>query len=113
MARRTSAQVQADNKLIEDIRASLETNPKAVYRAIKMLRDMQTVDEQSSHATLQSNGAGFSMVDANYGTFLADVIDREGSLRGRLLVDGRRIALKYARTQLFAAAKEKRDAQPK
>ncbi len=49
------------------------------------------------------------MVDANYGTFLRDVILREGQLRGRLLSDARRISLKYARTQLFERAKLKRE----
>lgn len=113
MARRTSAQVAADNQLIEDIRSSLQNNPKAVCRALKMLAALQTEDERSSKATLQHNSSGFTMVDANYGTFLAEVIDREGGLRGKFLEDGRRIALKYSRTQLFAKAKEKRDAQPK
>lgn len=113
MARRTSEQVKADNLLIENIRRSLETNPKAVARALCMLRDMQTADEQSSNATLQHNGVGFSMVDANYGQFLAGVVDRDGGLRGKLLEDGRRLALKYSRTQLFEAAKAKRDANLK
>lgn len=111
MARRTSEQVKADNKLVEDIQNSLNTNPSAVVKAIRMLRDMQTADEQSSNATLQSNGRGFSMVDANYGTFLASVADRDGTLRGKLLNDARRLALKYSRTQLFEAAKAKRDAK--
>lgn len=110
MARRTSEQVKADNKLKDDIRNSLENNPKAVCKALTMLRNRQTADERNSHATLQSNGQGFTMADANYGTFLAGVVDREGNLRGKFLADGRRIALKYVNTQLFEAAKEKRDA---
>jgi hypothetical protein len=110
MARRTKEQVKADNELIERIRQSLETNPKAVCRAIMLLQRKQTADEQNSHATLQSNGVGFSMTDANYGSFLASVIAREGSLRGKLLTDARRLALKYHRTQLFQAAKERQNA---
>ncbi|MND90862.1 hypothetical protein D3C80_829580 [compost metagenome] len=109
MARRTKAEVAADNALIESIIKTLNENDVAVCKAIVLIGNDQTAEEKEAHAALQHNGKGFSMVDANYGTFLRDVILREGKLRGKLLADGRRIALKYARTQLFDRAKKKRD----
>lgn len=109
MARRSKEQVAADNALIESIIKTLNENDVAVCKAIVLIGNDQTAEEKEAHAALQHNGKGFSMVDANYGTFLRDVILREGKLRGRLLDDGRRIALKYARTQLFERAKKKRD----
>lgn len=112
MARRTSDQVRADNVLIDQIRQSIETNPKTVVRAITLLASFQTAGEKEMKASAVDNGQGFSQVDANYGTFLAEVAAREGRLHGKFLNDARRIALKYHRTQLFEAAKAKRDAEP-
>ena len=109
MARRSKEQIAADNNLLESIIETLKTNDVAVCKAIVLLGNDQTAEEQAAHAALQHNGKGFSMVDANYGTFLREVILREGKLRGKLLTDGRRIALKYAKTQLFERAKVKRD----
>lgn len=109
MARRSKEQIAADNQLLESIIKTLNENDTAVCKAIVLLGNEQTAEEKMAHAALQHNGKGFSMVDANYGTFLREVILREGQLRGRLLDDARRISLKYARTQLFERAKVKRD----
>lgn len=108
MARRTREEVAADNALIESIIKALNEDDAAVAKAIVVIGNAQTSDEMSAHAALQHNGRGWSMVDANYGTFLREVVLRDGRLRGRLLDDARRIALKYAKTQLFERAKAKR-----
>jgi len=109
MARRTKEQVAADNALIESIIKSLNESDVAVCKAIVLIGNEQTAEEKNAHAALQHNGKGFSMVDANYGTFLREVILREGKLYGKLLDGARKMALKYARTQLFERAKIKRD----
>lgn len=111
MARRTREQVAADNALIESIITTLNSSDVAVCKAIVVIGNDQTAQEKEAHAALQHNGKGWSMVDANYGTFLRETILREGKLRGKLLADARRIALKYARTQLFERAKIKRAKQ--
>lgn len=108
MARRTSEEVAADKALVAAIIRALNEDTQAVCKAIVLLGNEQTPEEEAAHAALQHNGRGWSMVDANYGTFLRDVILRDGTLRGKLLDDARRIALKYARTQLFERAKRKR-----
>lgn len=107
MARRTREQVIADNELIARIIKTLNEDDFAVAKAIVVIGNDQTEDELSAQAALQHNGRGWSMVDANYGTFLRSVVLRDGKLQGKLLADGRRIALKYARTQLFERAKQK------
>ncbi|MNB85829.1 hypothetical protein D3C75_327500 [compost metagenome] len=108
MARRTKAEVAADNALIESIINTLNSSDVAVCKAIVLIGNDQTAEENAAHAALQHNGKGWSMVDANYGTFLREVILRDGKLRGKLLDDARRISLKYAKTQLFERAKIKR-----
>lgn len=108
MARRTKEQMKADNELLDRINRHLDTNPEAVVRAIILIGDAQTQDEQEHRAALQHNGAGWSMVDANYGTFLHSVAKQNGRFYGKLLDDARRLAKKYAKTQLFAHAKAKR-----
>lgn len=107
MARRSREEVAADNALIERIIKSLNESDAAVTKAIIVIGNEQTSNELTSHAALEHNGRGWSMVDANYGTFLRETALREGKLWGKLLVDARRIALKYAKTQLFARAKAK------
>lgn len=109
MARRTKAQVQEDEALIKAIVDSLYKNPQAVTKAILILGDNQTPGEKDCKATVDSNGIGFSMVHATYGTFLYNIAVREGKLFGPNLEAARKIALRYARTQLFAAAKAKRE----
>lgn len=98
-------------KLLDRIYKALET-AAGVERAIEILAANQTQDEWVEMATSHRNGVGFSGADARVGCLLAKRI-RELSARGypqgrRLygqdLDNGRRIALKYARTQLFAAA---------
>lgn len=109
MARRTKQQIEEDNKLLDEIRTSISNNPKAVCKAIRILHGYQTEEERLQHATTRTNGVGFSAMDANFGSFLYEVIQRDGTLKGKLLEQGRRLAMKYAKTQLFAVAKAKQN----
>lgn len=108
MARRTKEEIKADNELLDRINRHLDTNPQAVVRAIILIGDAQTKDEQESHAALQHNGVGWSMCDANYGTFLHSIAKKEGRFPAKLMAGAQRLAKKYAKTQLFAHAKAKR-----
>ena len=108
MARRTKEQIKADNELLDRIIRHIKGNPEAVVRAIILIGDAQTKDEQEAQAALQHNGAGWSMADANYGTFLHRIAKADGRFPAKLFDSAQRLALKYARTQLFAHAKAKR-----
>lgn len=106
--RRTKEQIQADNELLARINRHLEENPAAVVRAIILIGDAQTQDEKDQHAALQHNGVGWSMMDANFGGWLYNIAKTNGKFYGKALEDARRLAKKYAKTQLFAHAKAKR-----
>jgi hypothetical protein len=54
-----------------DILNLINTNDKAVYRALVVLFERQTADEQSSEATNHLNGMGFNGTDARFGSSLA------------------------------------------
>ena len=118
--RRSSAEVAADKALVATIRRSLASNPAAVVRALEVLFARQTRDEQAVAATRHHNEVGFSQADARTATWLVEVVIAEGReagredrdlLRGKALEMGRRIAGKYARTQLLALAKAKKAEQ--
>ncbi|MNC24624.1 hypothetical protein D3C75_726830 [compost metagenome] len=111
--RRTKEEIKADNELLDRIIRHLDGNPEAVVRAIILIGDAQTQDEQEHHAALQHNGVGWSMMDANFGTFLHSVAKQQGKFHGKLLDQARTLAKKYAKTQLFAHAKAKRAREAK
>jgi hypothetical protein len=86
---------------------ALMTNPLAVEKALVMLYDRQTEDEQSHTTTKHDNRRGFNTAHAKRGSYLAKWIKSGRRLTGRFVDEGRQIALYYAGTQLLAAAKVK------
>lgn len=89
----------------ESITKLLETNDKAVCRALVVLFERQTADEQTSAVTKHRNGMGFNGYDAGFGSWLAKQImnweaapDRKyAHPLGRMMIDkARRMVYKYA-----------------
>lgn len=66
------------NKLL--IQELLNTNDKAVARAVFVLNERQTHSEQSSEHTINDNGVGFTPADARMGTSMAKFVARNGYL---------------------------------
>lgn len=104
---------KADQPIVDKIVKSLETNDRAVEKAILILGSYQTASEKESHAALVHNGQGFSRAHANFGMWAYNIIMSGGHLRGKALVKAREIALRYARTQLLDRAKEKLVSNPR
>lgn len=118
--RRNPAQARAEREIVARIERALNSSAAAVARALELLFARQTSDEQVTASTRHDNQRGFSQADANVGTWLVVTVIGEGRaqgradadlLRGKALEMGRRVALKYARTQLLAAAYEKAEAE--
>ena len=118
--RRNSAQARANREVIARINRALDNSAVAVVRALEILFERQTSDEQYSHTTRHDNERGFSQSDARTGSWLVTTVIAQGRaqgrpesqlLRGKALEMGRRIAKNYARTQLLAVAYEKAEAQ--
>jgi len=59
---------------------ALETNDKAVIKALLLLNMRQTTDEQSQEATKYRNGRGFRPCHARMGTSMAQFYLRRGYL---------------------------------
>lgn len=91
---------------IETIKALLDSNDKAVMRALVVLYNRQTADEQQSHVTSHLNGRGFNGYDANFGTDLAKQVMAGRGLSVRQLAAARKMCKKYAR-QLVEEANSK------
>lgn len=77
------------------VRALLLSNNRAVERAILALYHCQTVDEQHTSSTKESNGRGFNATDAEYATYLARWLLSGRHLSGSHIGRARAIALRY------------------
>lgn len=120
MGRRSSAEVAADREMVARIVASLNSSVAAVERAMVLLYKRQTATEQEAEITTEHNAVGFAANDATVATRITkNVILKayaagvpEGSrLWGSSLEIARRIAKRYAATQLLEAAKAKAEAR--
>jgi len=89
-----------------EIDGMLRGNPKAVERAMIVLFNRQTTDEQSAGNTKHSNGRGFAAYAANKGTYYANWVLKGRSLSRQHLANARKIALKHSR-QLVEEANSK------
>lgn len=98
---------KADRTLVAQILNALETNDRAVERAMLLLGQRQTQDELEQEATLKHNAIGFSSAHARFGAYAYSVVRGGGRLKGNALAVARHIAKRYARTQLLQIAKEK------
>ena len=98
----------------ESIQALLARNDNAVYRALEVLLERQTADEQQAGVTNHLNGMGFNATDAKFGTDLANKViawNRGEStfpypLSVKQLASARKMLRKYAQ-QLANVANEK------
>lgn len=65
---------------VNTIKNLLATNPRAVGRALIVLRNRQTADERSEENTKHRNGRGFRPCHARMGTNMADFFEKRGYL---------------------------------
>lgn len=84
----------------------LLTNDRAVARALVVLYQRQTADEQSAASTRYSNGVGFNATDAKLGSDLAKRVIEGWRLTPGQMAAARRMLIKYG-GQLVAAAEAK------
>jgi len=89
-----------------EIRTLLESNDRAVERAMIALYDRQTQDEKATSDTHHTNGRGFSGAHASKGSYYARWVLSGRKLSRHHLDNARRIALKYLR-QLTEEANKK------
>jgi hypothetical protein len=89
----------------------LVENDRAVERAIVVLYNRQTSDEQVSQVTKESNGVGFRSNHARTGTYYAKWILSGKRLTGKHLVNARQITLHYLRQLSEAAAQKQKEIQ--
>ena len=95
-----------------DIVNLLRTNDKAIARALIVLKDRQTADEQASESTRHLNGRGFRPCHARMGVSMAKFYERNGYLSPKQIAywrkegkEGMRISIYWR--QLLEAAKDK------
>lgn len=97
----------------ENIVNLLKTNDKAIGRALVVLKNRQTYDEQSAQTTKHHNNKGFRPCHARMGTSMANFFEKNGYLSPKQIAywrvegkEGMRIGI-YSR-QLIEEAELKR-----
>lgn len=96
-----------------DIVSLLHTNDRAICRALVVLNDRQTNDEQYSETTRHENGRGFRPCHARMGTSMAKFYQARGYLTERQIAYWRRtqrdgkMRIEIYAGQLLEAAVEK------
>jgi hypothetical protein len=90
----------------QQVVALLMSNDRAVERAMVALLNRQTVGEQNTSSTVESNGRGFNAFHAERGTYYAKWVKSGRKLTGSHLAAARRMACFYAR-QLAEVAAER------
>lgn len=63
----------------------LQSNDKAIARALVVLNERQTLTEQSVESTINHNGVGFTPADARMGTSMAQFFTKRGYLTEKQL----------------------------
>lgn len=89
----------------ETIQELLDTNDKAVLRAVLAIYDRQTDDEQLSEQTRELNNIGFSGVDGEIMSSFAKQIQKRGFLSAKQMLIARKKMKRYWR-QLAEIASE-------
>lgn len=109
---------------IQSIKTLLASNDRAVGRALIVLRNRQTADEQVAESTRHLNGRGFRPCHARMGTSMANFFERYNRLSEKQIAywrkpmrDGNTRIEIYARQLLeeaqVKAAEKAKAAQPK
>ena len=75
--------------------ALLQSNNRAVERAILAIFARQTEDEKSTESTRHENSRGFSAADARTGSYMARWMSSGKRLDGKFLDKARKMAVKY------------------
>lgn len=84
-----------------EITELLKTNDKAVARALLVLLDNQTVDEQNTEATRHHNGEGFRPCHARMGTSMAKQYRDRGFLSPKQIAYWRREGKEGMRISIY------------
>jgi len=79
-----------------EIEALINSNDRAVERAMVAIWERQTADEQETQDTRHHNGRGFAAWSARSGTYFAEWVRSGRRLTGKHLVKALKIALHHA-----------------
>lgn len=101
----------------DDIVKLLKTNDKAVARALVVLNERQTADEQTQENTKYLNGQGFRPCNARMGTSMANFYLKNGFLTPKQVaywrkpIKGGKMRIEVYAGQLHQIAKAKASAE--
>jgi transcription initiation factor IIE alpha subunit len=98
---------------VDYIKSQLQNNLQWLERAIVVLYEYQTADEQSTRDTRYTNGVGFNGRDARRMSWYAQYLQRGNHLTGKHVEIAKRVMPKYAKQiQKIIEHKQDRPKQP-
>lgn len=109
MSRTKSAETIEFENLVANIKSKLSTNKAWIERALVVLHDRQTTDEQLTSETAHDNQKGFNKPDARRLSHLSERLKSGGHLSEREAAYFGPMLQKYAK-QLAKIAQEKKAA---
>lgn len=96
---------KADKAIVDQWKKKIATTPKWALRAAVVIYGNQTSNEQGTHATLESNGVGFTSFDSPVLSPIVDKYLRGINLTGKEKYQLQRRMPKYA-AQLYRKVQE-------
>jgi hypothetical protein len=81
---------------VDEVKAQMARNDGMVGRALLLLLEKQTEDEQRSELTKYRNGQGFNAKDARFGSSLAKVVQSGKHLSPKQIESARKMLVKYS-----------------
>ena len=87
----------------ESIQNLIDTNDRAVEKAIVRIYNLQTAAEKATGETSEHNGVGFSGAHSRSGSYFATWILRGRRLNGKHLIKARKMIRKYWKQLLVTA----------
>jgi hypothetical protein len=93
---------QYKNEKLEEVKNLLNSNDEFLYKALKVLYNNQTEDEQNSKETKEYNGIGFNGLDAPIMSSFAEFLNKRGFLSKKQKAIARKKMAKYAKQVMSA-----------
>lgn len=92
--------------LVELLKSKIQTNQKQALKALVRVYENQSSDEKSYKASLYKDGFGFTKLDADFGTSLAEQFLDRGILSEKQMQSVRKLMPKYAKQLVEQSIRE-------
>ena len=91
------AQFKSKKDLVDTLKQQIQSNPKQAVRALLRIYENQNESEREYQCTMFKDGCGFTQIDAEFGSSLAEQYIEKNFLTSKQMESVQRIMTKYAK----------------